>query len=226
MCSTAMTEPPSVRMGRRLRELESQGVRFCEPGEAMRRAVEEAEECTRRCLLGKCGVRPYFRDERCEDGMLSGELLARVLGGTGAYVFGKPGTWKTRSACAAIMEAARECIEALFIDTAALMASHRRDEGCIPMRSICEVRILAIDDADKLPFENGFGKEAEALYNVLDARQGMPTIVTSNQMPSELCARIAAKAPTYAAAVKRRIDQQMGRPIVAEGGGRWRVLQG
>ena len=205
-------------------ELAAQGVQFVAPGSLLAKAEREARETIQRSVISKNNVPQFFRDVEIETGRLSEYLLNRSRNGKSSFVCGRSRTFKTFSACAVLNYLTVHGKDCFFIDTNDLMiaGTHEGAERGITPKMLYTTRYLVVDDIDKLNIEGDFGKSCMALFNLVDKRQGLVTIWTSNQSYEEFGARISAIRTSSTMPIMGRLKEQCGSQIIAIGDGVWK----
>ncbi len=135
--------------------------------------------------LKKAGLVGRYAKACCPQGDL---LFGLAKTGTGAYVFGDPGTGKTYAAAAAVRLALKSGLTARLITSKHLLDAIKRgyDEGdSYALESAETVQLLVLDD---LGAERATDWAIETLSALIDVRYSTdhPTIITSNYRLGEL----------------------------------------
>lgn len=149
-------------------------------------------EAIRASRLAKAGLSGSYAFADCE---LGRRVLALVLSGRGAYLWGEPGRGKTyAAACAVRLHAGRSMsgpVSARIVGVPALLDALRSGydtRGTMRpdvMGAAVRVPLLALDD---LGAEHPTPWSMEVLTRLVDARvvAGLPTVVTSNYSVGEI----------------------------------------
>lgn len=139
----------------------------------------------RACKLRKAGLIGRYQDAECEQGKQLYEL-AKL--GTGAYIWGHPGTGKTYAAAAAVRLALKDGKTARMISSMRLLDRIKQgyDTGdSYVLESAETVQLLVLDD---LGAERPTEWAIETISRLIDTRYmvNKPTIITSNYKLGEL----------------------------------------
>lgn len=171
-----------------------------EAEEAERRAREEAEEARQLC---RAGIPPRYREATHA---YAGKMANMARDGQGFYIHGPNGTGKTTLAMAAGIILVHMGVGVCVLSTYDLMDAmrSRRDEdrALFERASTCDVLIL--DDLGKEASNTAYA--CERLFAIIDKRDkaGLPTIVTTNYLLSEIAKKITEGAIGVAIASRLR----------------------
>jgi len=173
MASTSLSEALRLRVPARAVHDPEAAARY------QRRVLHEHERAMIESRVVRSRIPADYREAAFEG--VAVEVVERYGRGDGTYMFGDQGRGKTTAACAAGMELIRRGVSVLYVTAEDILADAdqaRREPTWDRQAYYARPDLLILDDCDKLLRAKDYG--AHQLFVVSDARQGMPTVYTSN----------------------------------------------